>query len=45
MYQPTSFLWLVYCTAHDDWNVTSYQGLFCPLTKRFVTDYRGVYKW
>ena len=22
-----------YCTAHDGWNVTDYQGLFCPLNK------------
>ena len=22
-----------YCTAHDGWDVTGYQGLFCPLNK------------
>ena len=22
-----------YCSAHDGWNVTGYQGLFCPLNK------------
>ncbi len=32
-----------YCTAHDDWNVTGYRGLFCPLNKPLVTNYSGVY--
>ena len=24
---------LLYCFAHDGWNVTGYQGLSCPLNK------------
>ena len=27
-----------FCTAHDDWNVTGYRGLFCPLNKPLVTN-------
>lgn len=23
----------IYCTAHDGWEITSYQGLFCLLSK------------
>ena len=31
-----------YSTAHEDWDVTGYQGLFCPLNKpTAVTGYRG----
>lgn len=26
----------LYCTAHDGWYVTGYQGLFCPLNKPVI---------